>query len=39
MKCSGSVYLTSDVDQTAKWFEEVLGWYAGVEVDDGCQRH
>ena len=30
-----SVYLTSDMDQTAKWFEEVLGWYAGVEVRDG----
>lgn len=30
----GSVYLTSNMDQTAKWFEEVLGWYAGVEVRD-----
>lgn len=30
----GSVYLTSDMDKTAKWFEEVLGWYAGVEVRD-----
>lgn len=33
----GSVYLTSDMDKTAEWFEEVLGWYAGVEVrnDEG----
>ncbi len=30
----GSVYLTSDMDKTVKWFEEVLGWYAGVEMRD-----
>ena len=30
----GSVYLTSDMGKTSKWFEEVLGWYAGVEVRD-----
>ena len=30
----GSVYLTSDMAQTAKWFEEVLGWYAGIEARD-----
>lgn len=28
----GSVYLTADMDQTAKWFENVLGWYSQVEV-------
>ncbi|MCL2462800.1 MAG: helix-turn-helix domain-containing protein [Defluviitaleaceae bacterium] len=28
------VYLTPDMDRTAKWFEDVLGWYAGVEVRD-----
>lgn len=33
----GSVYLTPNMDQTARWFEDVLGWYAGVEErdDDG----
>ena len=30
----GSVYLTSDMGETSKWFEEVLGWYAGVEARD-----
>lgn len=30
----GTVYLTPDMDETAKWFEEVLGWYAGVEARD-----
>lgn len=30
----GSVYLTTDMDKTVKWFEEILGWYAGVEVRD-----
>jgi AraC family transcriptional regulator len=30
----GSVYLTSDMDKTIKWFEEVLGWYADVEARD-----
>jgi len=30
----GTVYLASDMDKTAKWFEEVLGWYAGVEARD-----
>lgn len=30
----GSVYLSSDMDKTVKWFEDVLGWYAEVEVRD-----
>ena len=30
----GPVYLTPDMDKTAKWFEDVLGWYAGVETRD-----
>jgi len=30
----GSVYLTPDMDKTSQWFEDVLGWYAGVEVRD-----
>lgn len=30
----GSVYLTPNMDNTVKWFEDVLGWYADVEVRD-----
>ena len=30
----GTVYPTMDMDRTAKWFEDVLGWYAGVETKD-----
>lgn len=28
------IYYTRDMDATAKWFEEVLGWYAGIEQRD-----
>ena len=28
------VYLSPDMDKTAKWFEDVMGWYAGVETRD-----
>lgn len=28
------VYYTKDMDRTAKWFEDVLGWYAGVDQRD-----
>lgn len=31
---NGPVYYTKDMDQTAKWFEEVLGWYAGIDQRD-----
>ena len=34
------IYLTSDMDKTAKWFEEVLGWYSNIVERDadgnGC---
>ncbi|QVK16887.1 helix-turn-helix domain-containing protein [Mycoplasmatota bacterium] len=34
---NGAVYYTNDMDKTSKWFEDVLGWYAGVEArnDEG----
>lgn len=28
------VYHTKDMDKTVKWFEDVLGWYAGIEARD-----
>ncbi len=28
------IYYTRDMDATAKWFEEVLGWYAGIDQRD-----
>ena len=28
-------YHTMDMDRTAKWFVDILGWYAGVETRDG----
>lgn len=31
VKENGPVYYTKDMDRTAKWFEEVLGWYAGID--------
>lgn len=31
VKENGPVYYTMDMDRTAKWFEDVLGWYAGID--------
>jgi len=40
VKENAPVYLTLDMDRTAKWFEEILGWYYNiVERDEngkGC---
>ncbi|MBR2724610.1 MAG: hypothetical protein IKB72_04155 [Ruminococcus sp.] len=40
VKENAPIYLTEDMDKTAKWFEEILGWYSNiVERDDsgsGC---
>ncbi len=32
VKETGPVYYTKDMDKTAKWFEEILGWY--YEIDE-----
>ena len=34
---NGPVYYTLDMDSTAQWFENVLGWYAGIDArnDEG----
>lgn len=31
VKENAPVYYTKNMDRTAKWFEEVLGWYAGID--------
>lgn len=31
VKENGPAYYTKNMDRTAKWFEEVLGWYAGID--------
>jgi AraC family transcriptional regulator len=31
VKENGPVYYTKNMDKTAKWFEETLGWYAGID--------
>ncbi len=38
VKENAPVYLTLDMDRTAKWFEEILGWYYNiVERDENGQ--
>lgn len=40
VKENAPVYLTLDMDKTAKWFEETLGWYYNIverdEKGQGC---
>ena len=40
VKENAPVYLTLDMDKTARWFEEVLGWYYNIverdEKGQGC---
>lgn len=31
VKENGPIYYTENMDRTAKWFEDVLGWYAGID--------
>ena len=37
VKENGPVYYTQDMDTTAKWFEDVLGWYVNIDerAEDG----
>ncbi len=30
VKENAPIYFTRDLDRTAKWFEEVLGWYSSI---------
>ena len=34
VKETGAVYYTQDMDNTLKWFKEVLGWYGQIEGRD-----
>lgn len=40
VKENAPIYLTMDMEQTAKWFEDVLGWYSNIVERDqngnGC---
>lgn len=38
VKENAPIYLTPDMDRTAKWFEEVLGWYSHIVERDGQGR-
>lgn len=31
VKENGPIYYTKNMDKTAKWFEDILGWYAGID--------
>lgn len=35
VKENAPIYLTMDMDRTARWFEEVLGWYSNIVERDG----
>ena len=35
VKENAPIYLTMDMDRTAKWFEEVMGWYSNIVERDG----
>lgn len=35
VKENAAIYLTPDMDRTAKWFEEVMGWYSNIVERDG----
>lgn len=34
VKENAPIYLTSDMDRTAKWFEDILGWYSNIVERD-----
>ena len=38
VKENAPIYLTQDMDRTARWFEEVLGWYSNIVERDSSGR-
>lgn len=40
VKENAPIYMTTDMDRTAKWFEDVMGWYSNIVERDsegkGC---
>lgn len=38
VKENAAIYLTPDMDRTAKWFEDVMGWYSNIVERDSQGR-
>ena len=38
VKENAPIYLTMDMDRTAKWFEEVMGWYSNIVERDNADK-
>lgn len=38
VKENAPIYLTLDMDRTAKWFEETLGWYSNIVERDNAGK-
>ena len=38
VKENAPIYLTLDMDKTAKWFEDVLGWYSNIVERDSNEK-
>lgn len=38
VKENAAIYLTHDMDKTAKWFEQVMGWYSNIVERDSLGR-
>ena len=38
VKENAPIYLTLDMDKTAKWFEDVLGWYSNIVERDSSGK-
>ena len=34
VKENGPVYHTQNMDQTVQWFQDILGWYGGIDARD-----
>ena len=35
---NAAIYLTQDMEKTAKWFEDVMGWYSHIQERDADGR-
>lgn len=38
VKENAPIYLTLDMDRTAKWFEDILGWYSNIVERDNSGK-
>ena len=39
VKENAPIYLTVDIEKTAKWFEDILGWYSNIVERDEKGNH